>query len=254
MRRLSVLIGTVALVMAVTLVRLPFDGRGLAPVAPVPEEAPAGQIEGQLEGWVWKVDPQGRRVLVGRRLLGFGATPLVVTDETRVIVGRKEGAFGDLREGLRVRVAWERGRDARVARSVEVLERRESPAERGGRPGATAPDGATPASPDRARASDAEARPAEPQSPPRPGREEVADSTAARSEQTVPAPLAPPARMPPRSPGPTPGPPAKGTPAPPGAWRAVPPRETAAPAGEADATDPAAVIDWLLNAAPIRRP
>jgi hypothetical protein len=94
----------IALVMALNLAWVPADARA-----------------GLLEGRVWKVDPDARMIHVSSRLFGLGATPVVITNDTLVIAdNKKEGAFGDLHEGLLVRVAWEKRQGAWLARAVEV--------------------------------------------------------------------------------------------------------------------------------------
>jgi hypothetical protein len=101
----------IALVMALNLAWVPADARA-----------------GLLEGRVWKVDPDARMIHVSSRLFGLGVTPIVITNDTLVIAGNKEGAFGDLYEGLLVRVAWEKRQGARFARAVELGERMGEPA------------------------------------------------------------------------------------------------------------------------------
>ncbi len=203
---------TLVLVMGVTLARRPLDWRWLAPIQPAEVDAAVGQIEGR----VWKVDPDDGTIHVSARLFGLGATPLMITNETLVVVGAKEGGFGDLREGLRVRVAWEKRQNRRLARSVEVVQRggATAPARR---PAAPAPVDVAPASQDRVPTE----LPPRGETPPK-ARPRVA--APAPATKVAPAPV-----------------PRAATPGTPGAPTA-PPRE-------ADAADPTAVIDWLLKEA-----
>ncbi len=211
-----------ALVVAVTLARRPLDWRWLVPAQSVGDNAPAGQLEGR----VWKVDPDAGTIHVSARIFGLGATPLVVTSETLVVVGAKEGGLGDLREGLRVRVRWEKRQDARLARTVEVVGGAGDAAPARG-PAAPAPVNVAPSSQERA--------------PAEPPRAETPPKAPPRTGSPTPA---PPASV--RAPAPAP------RPAPAQAQRAATPGtpgETAAPSREPDVTDPSAVIDWLLKEA-----
>ena len=80
-------------------------------------------LVGQTEGRVWKIEPATGTIHVSSRPLGIGAIPVVVTDDTLIRVGAKEGALGDLHEGVRVRVTFERRDAIRLASSVEVVGR-----------------------------------------------------------------------------------------------------------------------------------
>ncbi len=83
-------------------------------------------LVGQTEGRVWKIEPTQPTtgvIHVSSRPLGIGAIPVVVNDDTLIRVGAKEGALGDLHEGVRVRVTFERRDAIRLASSVEVVGR-----------------------------------------------------------------------------------------------------------------------------------
>jgi hypothetical protein len=81
--------------------------------------ATAGPLE--LEGRVTKVEPETRTVQLSSGILGLGTTTFSLSDQTQILVGRKEGGLGDLQRGARVRVLLEASADARVARVIELL-------------------------------------------------------------------------------------------------------------------------------------
>jgi hypothetical protein len=253
------LIVVVAIVAIVMLGRSQVGSRLLS-LDPGREEPQAGQIEGK----VWRMDPDAHTIEITTRVFGIGATSVVVTDDTLVIVGSKEGGFGDLREGLHVRAAWERRKDVRRARFVQVLDRPSSS------------DGVSAVAP-AARRPDRLAPPAPSVEPPRiptpvpPAAAPPALSSPplpAEPRQAAPAPTVKAAPEPLRA---APGPTVKPAPEPrPAAAKLAPPPATrtpgsvaapqpttppptrepgpiAAPTREPDTRDPAAVIDWLLN-------
>jgi hypothetical protein len=75
---------------------------------------------GVVEGYVWKAEEDSGTVRVASNPFGINAVPFTVTRDTRVVVGEREGGFGDLREGLSVRVLYERREEALVAICVET--------------------------------------------------------------------------------------------------------------------------------------
>ena len=52
---------------------------------------------------------------------GLTSVAVVVTEETLIVVGEKEGGFGDIRPGEPVVAAYEAGRGALQAKRVEVV-------------------------------------------------------------------------------------------------------------------------------------
>ena len=80
---------------------------------------------GVVEGYVWDADEDSGTVRVTSNLFGINALPIAVTHETRVVVGDKEGGFGDLHEGVSVRVTYERRETQLVALCVETEPRGE---------------------------------------------------------------------------------------------------------------------------------
>jgi len=91
-----------------------------------PVHAADALVVGETLGKVWKIEPAAEIVHVSSAPLGIGALSFEVTTDTRFQVGTKEGALGDLREGMRVRVVYERRHAARVASSIEVLGARDT--------------------------------------------------------------------------------------------------------------------------------
>jgi hypothetical protein len=81
------------------------------------EESP----EGVAQGTVWTADLRARTMRVTWDPFGIRTVPFALTEQTRVVVGDKEGAFGDLYEGTAVRVTYERRDTVLVARCVEAL-------------------------------------------------------------------------------------------------------------------------------------
>ena len=77
------------------------------------------QIDGETIGWVSKVEANTIHVNSGP--FGGGVVPLVVTRNTRISVGSKEGWFEDIRPGGQVKVAYEIHNGKRLARTVEIL-------------------------------------------------------------------------------------------------------------------------------------
>jgi hypothetical protein len=229
---------------------------------------------GETVGWVSKVEPSTNIIHVSSRPLGVGAVPLLVTQDTKVVVGYEKGAFGDLHEGRHVRVAYELRQGTSLARSVEVLVEGETgrathtepramgvaspPADiGGGRP----PDMGPPAAP----------KPAEPAAAPRPAETSkqrlppqrapaAASQPQTRRAATRPEPPTAQAEIPAplRTSAPAPGRSQATTPAPARSEESTWSREPARPqepTGSQDGArsqnpespDPSAVIDWLLK-------
>jgi len=128
LRSLSAL-GVVALVVAASQPAVPLvPGRLLSSwlrsgvsllspsVSPVDEEA---------RGRVAIVEPAARLIRVSSGFLGLTSVDLVVTNDTLIVVGDKEGGFGDIRDGGEVRAAYEVRPGTLRAKRVEVV--RDSP-------------------------------------------------------------------------------------------------------------------------------
>lgn len=120
---LAVLPLVVAPAMAQTQTAPPAPARP-APAAPA---TPSVERPKEVEGTVKKVDAATRSVQVSSGLLGlFGAT-LEVTDETKISVQGRGGSIADLREGAKVKAAYESRDGKNVATSIDVMPSDEKP-------------------------------------------------------------------------------------------------------------------------------
>ncbi len=230
------------------------------------------QADGETVGWVSKVEANTIHVNSGP--FGGGVVPLLVTKNTRITVGSKEGWFEDIRPGGQVKVIYQMVHGKRLARTVELLvdqgPRRpvrpeprlksvagDAPAERvptkalAGSPPAPEPRAieTRPASPPVAAAAPAagpSAKPALPAPPEvRPARPEPAHAPATepappRASSTGGRGTAPADRGARTPEAASPQPAAHSTPV--SGRAAEPPRAT-----ESDSTDGAAAVDWLLK-------
>jgi hypothetical protein len=84
-----------------------------------------GQALGETRGQVEAVEPVAGIIRVSSGFLGLLSVDLVVRPETLIVVGDKEGGFGDLREGQRVVATYEIRPGALRATRVEVFGRAE---------------------------------------------------------------------------------------------------------------------------------
>jgi len=66
------------------------------------------------------VEPERGVIRVSSGFLGLMSVELVVTPDTLIVVGDKEGGFGDLREGEHVIATYEVRPDTLWAKRVEV--------------------------------------------------------------------------------------------------------------------------------------
>jgi Cu/Ag efflux protein CusF len=91
-----------------------------APASPAPAKSDMPKTK-EVEGTVKKVDSAAKEVKVSSGLLGlFGAT-LQVTDETKINVQGKEGSLTDVREGAKVKAAYESRDGKNIAKSIDVM-------------------------------------------------------------------------------------------------------------------------------------
>jgi len=218
--------------------------------------------DGEIVGRVAKVEPGV--ILLSSEPSGSGVVPLVVTKDTRVMVGTIEGWINDVRPGGQIKVAYDLYEGKRLARSVEVL------VEQGAR--RPAPADPTPAAPPAATASTRKpATPAKPAPAPLPQPETPAPGPKAEAPRVAqpkaptPAPATPPPAAPapptpavvrpappapaaptPVAPAPAPPRPAPQTPTPPAPEPPVRTQEPARPQ-ESDSTDGSAAVDWFLK-------
>jgi hypothetical protein len=89
----------------------------------VPSSLAMHDPAGEAQGRVWKVEPSTSTIYVSPRIFGVGAVPVRLSEDTRILVGDKEGGFGDLHEGVRVNIVYERRPASLVASCVELLGR-----------------------------------------------------------------------------------------------------------------------------------
>jgi hypothetical protein len=76
---------------------------------------------GEAHGSVDTVEPETGIVRVSSGFLGLMSVALLVTPETVIVVGDKEGGLGDLRQGGRVVAAYEVRSGALEARRIELF-------------------------------------------------------------------------------------------------------------------------------------
>lgn len=75
----------------------------------------------EARGRVETVERETRTIRISSGFLGLTSVALIVTDDTLIVVGEKEGGFGDIRQGEPVVVAYEVGPGAWQAKRVEVV-------------------------------------------------------------------------------------------------------------------------------------
>jgi Cu/Ag efflux protein CusF len=75
--------------------------------------------EKSIDGPVKKVDPASKTVQVGWGL-GLFRTTLEVNDDTHIAVGGTKASLMDIREGDRVKAAYETREGKNIAKSIEV--------------------------------------------------------------------------------------------------------------------------------------
>jgi hypothetical protein len=123
-RRLSA-VGVVALAVAASQLAIPlFPGRLLAPAIHSGVSLLNSSVSSpdeEARGRVAIVEPAARRIRVSSGFLGLISIDLVVTNDTLIVVGDKEGGFGDIRHGSEVRAAYEGRPGALWAKRVEVV-------------------------------------------------------------------------------------------------------------------------------------
>ena len=108
----------VVVLIAVAVVIVGFEPLGLWSGSTTAPEAVG--FRGEVDGTVRRVDSGTRVVTVARGLLDFSSVPIAITQDTRVNVQGKLGAFGDLREGVSLSVCYEVQPSGRWARSIDM--------------------------------------------------------------------------------------------------------------------------------------
>ena len=80
-----------------------------------------GRMIGEATGYVGRIDRDARTVDVSASLVGWRPVVLIVNETTSILVQNRQGGFGDLWKDMPVRVSYEVVGDARLARSIEVV-------------------------------------------------------------------------------------------------------------------------------------
>ena len=86
--------------------------------------SPADNHADEARGRVGKVDPFERTIHVRTNVFGMGAVAFTLSEDTRIVVGDKDGGFGDFHDGVLVKIVYQRRRASLVASCVELSERR----------------------------------------------------------------------------------------------------------------------------------
>ena len=107
---LAAIVGSLALLAVVIFMLWPPDPS---------DTAGLDQADGETVGWVSKVEANTIHVNSGP--FGGGVVPLLVTKNTKITVGSKEGWFEDIRPGGQVKVVYQITHGKRLARTVELL-------------------------------------------------------------------------------------------------------------------------------------
>ena len=75
----------------------------------------------EARGRVDSIERDTRTIRIASGFLGLSSVALVITEATLIVVGEKEGGFGDIQQGEPVVVAYETGRRPLQATRVEVV-------------------------------------------------------------------------------------------------------------------------------------
>lgn len=88
---------------------------------PSPEAAPPQTTSGMVEGKVNRVDPVTRTVSVSTGLFGLLGKTLEVGPDTQISVDGRTSSLVDIREGAKVKAAYETRNGKTIATRIEVL-------------------------------------------------------------------------------------------------------------------------------------
>ena len=90
---------------------------GWRDIMPLLSRGAALEVRGRVE----TIERETRTIRISSGFLGLTSVALVVTEDTLIVVGEKEGGFGDIRPGEPVVAAYEVGRGALQAKRVDVV-------------------------------------------------------------------------------------------------------------------------------------
>jgi Cu/Ag efflux protein CusF len=117
-------------VLAAALALLMAAGPALAQTSP-PQSAPSESARpsvSSVEGTVKKVDAASGKVQISSGLFGMFGRTLEVRPDTQIQVEGRQSSLADIREGDRVKAAYEAREGQSVAKSIDVLpEARKAP-------------------------------------------------------------------------------------------------------------------------------
>jgi len=95
-------------------------------VRPVDPDASAtfenGRLIGHTSGYVRDIDAEKGTIRVSPSLLGFGAVPVTVNEDTLIQIREKRGVFENLNPYMSVHVTYEIRDTMRLATSIELME------------------------------------------------------------------------------------------------------------------------------------
>ena len=81
-----------------------------------------GRLIGHTRGYVRDIDSRTNTIRISSNLLGFGAIPVTVSEDTRIQIREKSGAFASLNQYMPVHVVYEVRDTLRLATSIELAE------------------------------------------------------------------------------------------------------------------------------------
>ena len=114
---LSTLAGAAVIIAALQIAGpLMPEGAGIARLL-----SSGASLVGEARGRVEMVERDTRTIRIASGFLGLTSVALIVTEDTLIVVGEKEGGFGDIRLGEPVVAAYKIGRDALQAKRVEMV-------------------------------------------------------------------------------------------------------------------------------------
>jgi hypothetical protein len=117
----AVTVGAVAMMAGgLVLTAAVVTGPHLLASEPDLRPGPDGSRIGEADGWVMSANRSTNVVRISSSFLGLSSVRLMVTPETLIVVGDREGGFGDVSEGRRVRAAYEERPEGFRAKSIEV--------------------------------------------------------------------------------------------------------------------------------------